>query len=236
MKHLILAIATISIGFLFTSCKKEINGSGHYVTQTRTVSNFNEVSSNGDFDVILVEDSISRIELNGEDNILPEIETIVSGNELRICFNKHLYSYDHSGVTITIYNPSFNGIHLQGSGNISSYDTLTSGKLDVNLTGSGNMDLLVNNTFLNSRISGSGSITLQGEVSSAKHIITGSGNLNAFSLVSTEATATITGSGICRVNVINKLTATITGSGNVIYIGNPQIITNIIGSGQVMPE
>ncbi len=236
MKNLILVLAAISIGLLFTSCKKEINGSGYYVTQKRTVSNFDEVSTSGDFTVLLVEDSISRIELYSEDNILPEIETEVSGNELKIYFDKFKYCYDHSGVTITIYNPSFKGIHLSGSGKISSYDTLTGGNLDVNLSGSGKMDLIVSNTNLTSKISGSGSIDLQGETSHAVHTISGSGYLNGYNLISAEASATISGSVICRVNVVNKLNVTISGSGNVYYIGNPQITTNISGSGQVKPE
>src|SRR5690242_9787714 len=126
MKQIILAMAVVSIGLVFTSCKKEINGSGHFVTQTRTVSDFDEVASSGDFTVILVEDSISRIELYGEDNILPEIETEVSGNELKIYYDDFKHCFDHSGVTITVYNPAFRGIKLSGVGKISNYDTLTS--------------------------------------------------------------------------------------------------------------
>jgi len=236
MKHLTLAIATISIGFLFTSCKKEINGSGHFITQTRTISNFDEVSSSGDFTVILVEDSISRIELNGEDNILPEIETKVTDNELGIYFDNYNYDYDHAGVTITVYNPSFKGIHLSGSGKISNDNILTSGNLDVDLSGSGEIDLMVNNSLLTSNISGSGSIDLQGETSHAIHTISGSGNLHAYNMVSADASTTISGSGTCRVNVLNKLDVIISGSGNVFYLGNPEISTSISGSGQVRPE
>jgi len=236
MKQFMLAIAAVSIGLLFTSCKKEIDGSGKFVSQTRTVSNFDEVSSSGDFTVILVEDSVSRIEMNGEDNILPEIETVVTGNELSIYFDKFQYCYDHAGVTITIYNPSFKGIHQSGSGKISSYDTLETSTLDVNLSGSGKMDLIVSSAFLTSGISGSGSIYLHGESLNAAHTISGSGKLNAYNMISTDASATISGSGECRVNATNKLNVTISGSGNVYYIGNPQITTNISGSGHVRPE
>jgi len=236
MKHLTLAIATLSIGLVFTSCKKEIKGSGHYVTQTRTIANFDKVSSSGDFTVILVEDSISRIELNGEDNILPEIETKVTGNELGIYFDNYHYSYDHAGVTITVYNPSFKGINLSGSGKISNDNILKSGNLDVNLSGSGEIDLILNNSLLTSTISGSGNIDLQGETSHAIHTISGSGNLNAYNMVSTDASTTISGSGTCRVNVLNQLNVAISGSGSVFYIGNPNIITNISGSGHVRPE
>ncbi len=219
---------------MLAGCRKEINGSGNYTTTTRLVGNFDKVTSCGDFVVILVSDPVSRIVLHGEDNILPEVETVVEGNNLKIYYDNDHYNYDHHGITVTVYSPDFKSIDLQGSGKISATDTMHS-NLKVNVSGSGKIDLLINNNFTESNISGSGTIVMNGVALTASHTISGSGKLQAFTLISNNVSATISGSGSCKVYALNYLDATISGSGDVIYLGNPQITTHISGSGQVKP-
>ncbi len=226
---LVLATST-----LVTGCRKEFRGSGNYTTETRVVANFNQITSSGDFEVILITDPVSRVILHGEDNILPEVITEVLGNELKIYYDHHHYNYDHNGITITVYSPDFKKIELEGSGKITCADTLHS-NLDINLSGSGKMELTVNSVFAKTTISGSGNVTLYGASQTANHTISGSGKLNAFILVCNNVNATISGSGTCKVYAISYLDATISGSGEIIYLGNPQITTHISGSGKVKP-
>ncbi|HMT28312.1 MAG TPA: head GIN domain-containing protein [Bacteroidia bacterium] len=235
MKTLKILMTAILVASLFTSCRKEINGSGVFIVQTRITSPFSEVKSCGDFTVILKEDSVSRIELYGEDNILPEIETDVYGNELRITYRDYNRKYDDNGVTITIYNPKFRAVDMQGSGTITSHTILNSETVNATVSGSGRMDLAVNAVNLFSSISGSGKISFSGSSANANHKISGSGKIAAFGMLSENVNATISGSGDCEVNVIDFLDATISGSGNVLYRGNPRVAAHISGSGKVKP-
>ncbi|MBL0339960.1 MAG: DUF2807 domain-containing protein [Bacteroidetes bacterium] len=236
MKNVISLMTAILVISLFASCKKEINGSGVFMIQSRNVSPFTEVKSCGDFTVILKEDSIPHIELYGEDNILPEIETDVYGNELRLYYRDSNRKYDDNGVTITIYNPKYHAIDLQGSGTMTSHSILTAESFNVNVSGSGKIDLAVNTVNLGTNVSGSGKIVFAGSAINASHNISGSGKIAAFGMLSNNVKATISGSGNCEVNVKDFLEATISGSGNVVYRGNPMINTHINGSGHVKPE
>ena len=226
-------VAIVTIIAMFTSCRKEINGSGTFITQKRNVGAFTGVESCGDYTVILKQADHTSVELYGENNILPYIETVVTGNELRI-YNRHSKTHlDDNGVTVTIHSPHFNNVSLQGSGEISSVGILSEHSIRTNLSGSGKILLGVDAVDLQSVLAGSGTITIHGVADVARHTISGSGDVQAYDLISQNVTATISGSGNCFVNATDYLHATISGSGNVIYIGDQQVTASISGSGTV---
>lgn len=233
MKSSKIILVVFLLSTVLFSCKKDINGSGNFISQTRIVPPFTDVRSSGDYVVILMEDSIPHIELVGEDNILPEIETVVTGNELGLYYTDNNKDYNTNGVTITIYNPAFKGVDLQGSGIISGNTILDATNMHVNNSGSGDINLSVSGTDVTSNISGSGDITLMGDVFSGTHTISGSGKIRSFGLISNNAKATISGSGFIELYALDFLDATISGSGDVIYKGNPVVTKHISGSGKV---
>ena len=63
--------------------------------------------------------------------------------------------------------------------------------------------------------------------------ISGSGSYEALDLESKEAEIDLGGSGKASVNVLDDLDVTISGSGSVQYRGNPTVIQDIRGSGEV---
>jgi hypothetical protein len=63
--------------------------------------------------------------------------------------------------------------------------------------------------------------------------VKGSGDIDAFELRARDSSVVITGSGNCRISVVDKLRAKITGSGDVLYRGQPHISQSITGSGKV---
>lgn len=235
MKKAIFFIFLLTTAIGLSSCKKTIHGSGHYITQTRIMDPFSEIESSGDFHIILTEGVETPVELYGEDNILPEIETKVSGNKLSIYYRDHKVRIDNGTVTIKIQNPEFKYANLQGSGKIRSTNTIQTDNLKINLSGSGEIDLAVQNNLLSTNLSGSGKIILTGSSYATSHTISGSGKVASFALVSENVKSVISGSGNCEVYANQFLDATISGSGNIIYKGSPYITTHISGSGQVKP-
>lgn len=88
--------------------------------------------------------------------------------------------------------------------------------------------------MVTTKLSGSGSITLEGYCQNFESQISGSGKIHGYALVANSANATISGSGDLEIFVNNTLTANISGSGSVRYKGNPPIVnSNISGSGRV---
>ena len=83
-------------------------------------------------------------------------------------------------------------------------------------------------------VQGSGSLVLSGTCNFAEISVQSSGSFSGSSLKIRCAEVNSRGSGHTYVWVTDRLNVTIQGSGNVYYKGNPQIISNIKGSGKLI--
>ncbi len=137
-------------------------------------------------------------------------------------------------IKIYVTAPVFNKFSTAGSGNISgSNQVISDDNLDINVAGSGNINLNVKASDVDASIAGSGDITLAGEADLIKGSIAGSGDIKAKDLVAHKADVHIAGSGNAEVNADEELSANIAGSGDVRYAGKPKTSSRIAGSGSV---
>ena len=96
------------------------------------------------------------------------------------------------------------------------------------------MDLIISTDNVNTAISGSGNMKLQGDSNQFSCKIAGSGNLNGYNLKAGIANAKVAGSGNIKINAVNEIHAKIAGSGNIYYTGNPDVVkSNSAGSGSI---
>ncbi|HOW24288.1 MAG TPA: head GIN domain-containing protein [Bacteroidales bacterium] len=252
-----LFLILLVTGFLYTGCDGPgncIDGNGIVQTETRITGSFTGISSESFFDVYLIQDSIEEVIVEAESNLLPYIQTVVSGSVLILREQKH-YCLDNTlPVKITVRVKNLEKVALTGSGNIQGNSELETHSLEIDLTGSGNIDMEVKaqqveawlggsgnidlgvTTYdIQATITGSGDLHFWGETLDSDVTITGSGNIRAYGLVQDNCYVTITGSGSVYVFVNDYLDVKITGSGSVYYRGSPQIKASITGSGKVVP-
>lgn len=190
-----------------------VKGSGHVVSETRTVQPFDRIGSSGSADVIVTVGSPQSVTVKADDNVVPLIETIVENGRLKI-ESKGSYDSD-SGVTVTITVPSLKGAALSGSG-------------DISVTG-------VEGASFDAALSGSGDITVVGKAEKVSVSVAGSGDVHLYQLASRRAEVSIAGSGDVEVNAADALSASIAGSGDVTYRGRPAVKRSVAGSGDVRP-
>ena len=236
MKHLHLLLISAA-AIMMTSCYKDrITGEGPLVTETRAHSNFSGIDLRISGDVYFNQDTVYKVEVEAQENILDVMETYVSNNKLVIKFKNDVRVKDHEPVRIMISGPSVKELKISGSGNITTTGAINPSGMEMDIDGSGNIHMTELNTgFLDADISGSGNITVDaGTATEEKLRISGSGNINLGDIAASKATATTSGSGDMRVNAAQTLNVTISGSGNVYYKGNPVINTSISGSGKVL--
>ena len=230
MKHTIRALTFIVIGLAVVSCTKR-EPAGPIVTEYRSISNYDELEVRGDFDIQIDEDFTYDLELTAPKNKMAFIDTYVLGNKLIIAEDDN--RIHDSRMTLKLSNQHLNNIQLVGSGRIDG-DTIFAQNLDVDLVGSGRIEIPVHTDELNLVISGSGSIETFGLSDEVSSQVTGSGHINTRSVEAVNGTARIEGSGNIRIYASDTLFARITGSGNIQYWGNPTTLnTNIDGSGQI---
>lgn len=228
MKKLLFTIV-IALSFQTTQAQwwagsKEIEGNGNMSTQTRSVSNYDEVALLGSMDVKLVSGREGKIKVEAEENLMEYILTEVEGDQLKISVQKG-YSLDPSrnmNIRITVPFETLDGVTLTGSGDISSTDEIKSENFEIKMTGSGDIKLSVAAKNTRAGITGSGDITLRGTTNDFECKVTGSGDISAFDFKAERVNATVTGSGDIQVYASEEIRAKVPGSGDIEYKGNPK--------------
>ncbi len=207
-----LACSTLSMG------TNRVVGSGHVVSESRTVGNFTAVDVQGSADVTVALGSAESVVVQADDNIVPMVETAVQNGTLVIGMKPatNITSFSPVRVTVTLKRMNLDGLSLSGSGNLK-------------VAGMSGADLSV-------RLSGSGEITVDGSIDQVTISLPGSGNIHCEGLKAKSAKVTLLGSGNISVYASESLDASIVGSGTIRYAGNPsQVTKNVSGSGVITP-
>jgi len=209
-----------------------IKGEGPVQTETRTVTDFHAIDLNisGNVEVSIGENY--AVEISAQQNLLPLLKTEVKDGALRIFCDENMNSSE--GIKIRVTAPAFDRFSLAGSGEIRVMNALRAEKMDLNISGSGDV-FCPQSDFgvLDISIVGSGDIELGGKTNDMKADISGSGEVRAKSLTTNTLKVNITGSGTVTADVSMDLVANISGSGDVFYSGSPKVESNVIGSGSV---
>jgi len=241
MKKLILTTLIFALTFSINAqnwgSNKNIKGNGNVVTVKRIISSYDEIAVGGSFDVLLIKGTEGEISIEGEENIIPFLETIVDGAVLKIGYKKNMNINTTKKLTVTVSVTDIESLSLGGSGNISSDFLLKTGDFDVNIGGSGNISIKIDADEVDAKIGGSGDIELAGNANEISCSIAGSGSIQAYELTTKIVDAIIAGSGSVTITVKDEINAKIVGSGSVYYKGKPsKIDTKSMGSGSVVDK
>lgn len=234
-KILLLLVVT---GSIFGSCRfvngKKIKGNGNVKTEERHESGFSGVNSYGSIDVYISNSSNYSVKIEGEENLLPYIETYVDDGTLKIDTREGFWLSPKRSLKVFISAPHFTKVRSNGSGNIISEGKITdSSKIEFTVNGSADIKVDLDVPEVVADISGSGNINLMGDTKKFSGEVTGSGNIHAMDLKAEETKVRITGSGNADVYASVQLDINVAGSGDVRYKGDPKINSNIAGSGNV---
>ena len=244
IKKFLLPSLLICIALVTGSCTKGagfgggVPGSGNVQTETRHPGAFEIVSLDlPPADIIIQQGEKESVEIEAEDNLIPQISTEVSSGILMV---KNMESNWNARV-----NPSKPMKIRITTQNLKEIDfSAAVGSLEVNdfksdalkLIMSGGAQIKLNGiqvTLLDSVLSGAGDIQVNGTADEIKLLLSGLGNFNAADLKSKKATIELSGMGDATVRVESELSVTISGAGSVNYFGNPHIQQKINGAGSV---
>lgn len=232
--HLLLLLLAL---FTLPACHDDdffgIRGEGPGVSETREVGSFNQVDLKVDGEVILRQGTEQEIVIEAQQNILDILKTDVKNGKLEIDFGRHSVRR-HSDIKIYITVPEIIYLRVAGSGKISGATDFEVFDLDLRISGSGSIDFgALKANSIDTDISGSGDLFLNGDVTRHDIDISGSGKIKAYDLVTKTTDVAISGSGNAEVHADEYLKAKVSGSGKVRYKGDPTVDVNISGSGKV---
>jgi len=240
MKHpmlvLLLALALMgsSMACSLLGGWRVVRGSGRVVEEEREVSGFTGVALNGVGHLTIERGDTERLRIEAEDNLLPYIETQISGGVLEIGQRTNVNLWPKRPINFYLTVVNLESVAVSGSGQVEA-PVLEAERFSLAISGSGDakMDGL-DTQELTVQISGSGKVDIAGGKADKQDVsISGSGRYTARDLESMDAQVRISGSGSATIRVSDNLDVTVSGSGDVQYLGRPRIQQAVSGSGKV---
>lgn len=210
-------------------------GSGNVVNETREVSNFHAIEIDYPAEVIIRQGNQESLEIEAEDNLLPNLKTEVRGGTLEIFYRreggKHVNPTKTVRITIVVRN--LDEVDFTSAGEL-TIEGLKATNLEVSLSGAGDLDLKdVRLEELSVNLSGAGNMTASGVADTLDMTISGFGGFRGSDLHSKKAEVSISGAGSATVWVDDDLDASISGAGSVSYYGSPAVTRQVSGVGDV---
>jgi hypothetical protein len=207
------AAAIASLGLATASAWSGITGSGRALTQQREVSGFKGIALSLPGRLEVVQGAAEGVTLTADDNVVPEIETVVESGVLHIRFRGNTGVTTRTRIGITVRARSVESIAVAGSGDVVA-PSLDSPELTV-------------------RVAGSGDVKVAGRAESLQVRISGSGDVDAGRFDTQRAKVSVAGSGDATVWARKSLEVSVSGSGGVRYFGDPEVRKKVAGSGTV---
>jgi hypothetical protein len=228
-----LAAAPFAVAGCSGSQSQTFRGSGHVVTERRSLAPFDRVELEGEGRLIIGPDAPAGLEVRTDDNLVGLVDTDVVDGRLVIGMRPNSDLEPSDGLTYRVSCGRLSELRLSGSGAIEVRDC-PAGNLTVRLDGSGTVRVEgVDATLVDAQIGGSGTIRAVGRSNRVKASVAGSGTFDGNELRARDVEATIPGSGQVVVWATDTLHADISGSGSVSYRGRPAVTQAISGSGAV---
>lgn len=213
---LLMSIACTSLTFT-TGSRETVEGSGRIVSENRQVSGFQSIVLRGSADIKVQFGEIESLQIEGDDNILPLIDTRVQRGELIISTEPNTAISPSQPILIEVTMLSLEKVTLSGSG---SFDVpeLAEDTFDIDLPGSG-------------------MIVAAGTVEEVNITLGGSGTIICTDLAAETARVRLNGSGTINVYASDTLDARINGSGTITYSGDPPNVSqDVSGSGSIQKQ
>lgn len=224
------------------SCKKEnlfdcFKSTGDIVTERRSIEPFTETVIYDNINVIIVQDSLTYLEVNAGENLLPLISTEIQNGKLIIENNNKCNWVRDFSIPINVYMhvPALHKLDTYGSGKIYSENTLMVDVIEINNRNTADIQLnIIANEIYSKQHAAFGDNTISGNAGYLFVYNIGSGFCDCSNLAVNDATVITNTTGQTYVNACNNLHAEIAYSGNVYYKGTPAISSVITGTGKLI--
>lgn len=226
-------------------------GNGNIETEERFETGFSSIGVSGSCR-LRIHRGDYKIEVRSDENLLPYIDTRVSGDKLHLGFKHSAWVLRKTELEFDVTLPELSGLSSSGSSEVEA-DAFSGEEFSLSLSGSGDIDAggldyesiafgasgsgcikaIVQARDFRLHVSGSGDISIMGSAEDAELHISGSADVDARNFAAQEARIGSSGSSRIELRAVRTLDAHISGSGDVCYWGDPEVSRHVSGSGRV---
>jgi len=188
-------------------------------TETRSLSNFSEVSVGEAITVILVPGSKNEAVLKVKNIDLDDVLTNVSGSRLKIELKGN--NHRNTDVEVTLTYKSIDAISVSSAADVFTRGPIKSASLEISVSSAGDAELDIVAEEVEVDVSSAGDLVLTGVTASQRASVSSAGDYDAYDLKCDEAYVRTSSAGSARVNASKKIDAKASSGGSIRYKGNP---------------
>ena len=207
-----------------------LQGSGISVVEVRECSGFDSVDVSSILRTKITEGSEFSVQVQGDDNLVPLVETRVVGSTWRISFTANARVSTQEPLLATITLPSLKKLDLSGASRADVDGSLE--VLDVSGASSANVQKIVGPAIKVSA-SGASSVTLVGSVGKLDVDCSGACKVNANDLVAESITIDASGASAVDFGKTSTVTGEISGASTVSVLNGADVNVSTSGASKL---
>jgi hypothetical protein len=208
-----------------------VRGSGVEKTEQRDIGAFTAIDVGGAYELEVVCGQSPRLEITGDDNILPLIKTEVRGGTLVIESRENINP--KLTLRLKIGTQDLERLESSGASDV-KIAQVNNNALRIETSGAGSVVADVRTKTLTVETSGAGDVRASGQTDTFSIETSGAGKVRAKDLQAQRVTVRISGAGDAEVTALQELNARVSGAGDVTYYGNPSVVNQeVSGAGSV---
>jgi hypothetical protein len=207
-------------------------GSGHVISENRDVSTFRKVDVASGITLHATTGARS-LKLTADDNLLPLIQTFVTGDTLHIQLKPTTVAPVLSTLTAEVSNDVFEGLEASGgclvdltATSATDFPIVASGGSDVTITG-------LSSTNVTMDASGGSTITVSGAAQHASATSSGGSGLKLRALPLETLAIDASGGATVVARVSSALTGSASGGSTISVVGTPSSHVDVSGGSQL---
>jgi hypothetical protein len=201
---LVLLFSFISLSSCISSQSfVPVKGKGASVDRNYTVSGFNGIDVSSGFDVILIQGNSEGVVLTAQENLFEHITVKVDQGILKIYTENNIMATQPLKARITY--KSIGSLKVSGGGDVTGETPVNVPRLDLALSGGGDLSAVINTDELSCHISGGGDAAIKGKIKKYDLGMSGGGDIQS-EITATTVYCDISGGGDIVLKCMDKAT------------------------------
>lgn len=230
-RFLIIMLAAVLFLASCENSKPRIDGAGDYTTKVYSINDVYEIRVSTYAEVYITKEE-TALRIEAQSNILQVLH--VSDNAGILEIGKDNEFGHMKPLKIYVSTKQLSALQTAGKINVSSSDSFTSPSFKIDMSGTGNVNLMVETNQLSTYLSGEIEMDIRGKATIHHLFISGQADISGFELLTEETAIDVSGMSEIEVQVEDKLDIDISGKATIYYKGNPEIHQDISGSGSII--
>jgi hypothetical protein len=211
-----------------------LTGSGVAKTEPRDVAPFSRIEVSNAIQLDVVVGPRTSLEVTADDNILPYVKTVVSGDRLQIYVDASFSS--QLGVAVKASAPALDEVVASGASRVTATG-VAGDEFRLDLSGASTCDLNADVDALDATLSGASRGAFTGAARRLALDCSGASRVDAADLKSDSVVAQLSGASNARVHAAAELAATASGASTLRYWGAPsKVVEDTSGASNIAPE